>query len=524
MTDTLNNSTRSQAGIGRLLIRADASVSMGSGHVMRCLAIAQAWQDAGGEVTFVCAEVIATLADRLAGEGCELISIEAPAGSLSDANSVIEIATITSATALVFDGYRFGQEYDQRIALLRVPTLAIDDYGNVPHYLASFVLNQNLAASPSLYEHCSARTELLLGTKYALLRREFLRQNNWKTREYGNTQVLVTLGGSDADNITEKVLRAIIPTANSRNLKIRVVLGGLNPHVKAIAKFAKNHTFVDVHVNVSDMSEHYHWADLAITAGGRSNWEMCYFGLPRILIVTADNQRGIAEQLADYEIAQNLGSAKDFIANELVQTVCNQLSDHTWMDHARKIAASLVDGQGARRVVTKLINKPFNAFDRSFDDKLVITKEKLDRLVLRNATLDDAEILWIWRNDVVTRKASRNSDSVPWHDHIRWLNKYLARPEQVLLVAEIKGVPVGTVRIDNGDVSWTVAPRARGCGVGRKMVTEVVRTANVPLKAVAHSSNIGSQAIAMAAGFRQHSQEGEWLTFFRPVNCESATQ
>lgn len=123
-----------------------------------------------------------------------------------------------------------------------------------------------------------------------------------------------------------------------------------------------------------------------------------------------------------------------------------------------------------------------------------------DELKLRPAIMADAETLWRWKNDPDTRANSANSDEVPWNNHIVWLEAAIASDDMELLVAELGGAPVGTVRVDQGSVmSWTVAPEARGRGVGKAMVCSTAFPG-----AVAHikSDNAASQRVALAAGFR----------------------
>lgn len=121
-------------------------------------------------------------------------------------------------------------------------------------------------------------------------------------------------------------------------------------------------------------------------------------------------------------------------------------------------------------------------------------------MLLRAATMADARRLWRWRNDPETRKNSLNEDAVPWEGHVRWLAGALTNPDIRLLVAEESGTPVGTLRINHGEeMSWTVAPEARGCGTGKDMVRQAAFPgASAQIKA----SNFASQKVALNAGFR----------------------
>lgn len=120
-------------------------------------------------------------------------------------------------------------------------------------------------------------------------------------------------------------------------------------------------------------------------------------------------------------------------------------------------------------------------------------------MILRPACLDDAKALYAWRNDPETRANSCDSGAVPWDRHVAWLQSALDNPDMTLLVAEQQGQALGTVRIDKGELSWTVAPGHRGNGVGRQMVSLAVSLK--PTFARIKSTNIASQKIAQNAGF-----------------------
>ena len=164
-----------------LLIRADASVAMGSGHVMRCLALAQAWQDAGGRAVFAMADVTPAIHERLTAESSGVLTLSASAGSAEDSKQTIELAQAQNAKWLVVDGYQFDAEYYQRsMKAANFKLLFLDDFGHAKHYSADVVLNQNVSAQQGLYSDCEVHTRVLLGPKYALLRREFSGWRGWK--------------------------------------------------------------------------------------------------------------------------------------------------------------------------------------------------------------------------------------------------------------------------------------------------------------------------------------------------------
>jgi UDP-2,4-diacetamido-2,4,6-trideoxy-beta-L-altropyranose hydrolase len=158
------------------LIRADANSVIGTGHVMRCLALAQAWQDAGGTVAFACTDMPDSLLQRLWTERCEVHRFESAPASSREANDLQEtlrIANVVRPQWLVLDGYDFGPNYQLALRDSRWRLLFIDDDWRHERYHADILLNQNVGATAALYASRKVGARLLLGCQYALLRRDF---------------------------------------------------------------------------------------------------------------------------------------------------------------------------------------------------------------------------------------------------------------------------------------------------------------------------------------------------------------
>ncbi|RNA71482.1 N-acetyltransferase [Prosthecochloris sp. ZM_2] len=146
-----------------------------------------------------------------------------------------------------------------------------------------------------------------------------------------------------------------------------------------------------------------------------------------------------------------------------------------------------------------------------------------EEITLRPATMNDAEMLLEWRNDPETRKASHNTDEVQLDDHISWLSLTLSNPNRKLYVAEENGSPVGTARADFSDnvweLSWTVSPKARGCGVGKRMVAALAKQISEPIRAEVKQGNISSARIAEHAGM-EFERETEGVLHFKRAALE----
>ncbi|OGG79560.1 hypothetical protein A3A39_02350 [Candidatus Kaiserbacteria bacterium RIFCSPLOWO2_01_FULL_54_13] len=132
----------------------------------------------------------------------------------------------------------------------------------------------------------------------------------------------------------------------------------------------------------------------------------------------------------------------------------------------------------------------------------------MTELTLRPATVDDIQRLFEWRNDPDTRKSSRNREPISLGEHKTWLLRSLSDTSRILLIAEQEEVPVGVVRADEKsgvvELSWTIAPEARGRGLGKSMVVQFVRErlSGKKIRASVRKGNIPSEKIAEALGLR----------------------
>jgi UDP-2,4-diacetamido-2,4,6-trideoxy-beta-L-altropyranose hydrolase len=308
-----------------LIFRADAGKQIGSGHAMRCLALAQSWQEACGQSIFVMGGEYAKLRGLLRAEGLQVSYLSAQGGSAEDATHTAQLALQVGARWIVADGYHFTSNYQQHIKKSGIKVLLIDDCGHADHYLADVVLNQNIHASDNLYKKRESYTKLLLGN-YVLLRKEFLKWRNWR-REIEDlaVKVLITFGGADPHNLSLRCLHAL-KQVSIDDLQVAVAIGPNNPHhARLQSALDELDLKIDLKTNATNMPELMAWADLAISAGGSTCWELAYMGLPSLVIVAADNQRPVAEGLAAAGVAENLGWHDDLSTHAISEALVRLL-------------------------------------------------------------------------------------------------------------------------------------------------------------------------------------------------------
>jgi UDP-2,4-diacetamido-2,4,6-trideoxy-beta-L-altropyranose hydrolase len=314
----------------QLVIRADASPAIGTGHVMRCLALAQAWEDLGGTVEWV-TNTTGALRERL---------------GLRNGAAGIPYA---AGGAYVLDGYHFGAD-EQRAARQRFrPVLVIDDLADQPFYHADLLLNQNLHAHELSYR-AEPHARLLAGPRYALLRREFRRWKGWERRiESAVRRILVTMGGGDPGNVTLRVLEALA-LCDLEEVEVVILAGAANPHLDSLREWVQGRAGYRLEAAVEDVAPLMAWADCAVTAAGSTCWETCFMGLPSAVVTLADNQAPVAESLAANGVALGLGWHTDLSPAAVAAAITASLLPMKCRRTMSQAGRDLVDGDGALRV------------------------------------------------------------------------------------------------------------------------------------------------------------------------------
>jgi len=340
-----------------LLIRVDAGAQIGTGHVMRSLALAQAWQDAGGCATFVMAAGALALKARLKSEGMKVVQVSVKPGSIDDAKETAVLARQMKVSWVVVDGYHFAASYQREFKDAGFHLLVIDDHGHAGHYYADIVLDQNFRNHTGIYDNVEPYTRVLLGTKYALLRREFLKWQVW-SREIPQiaSKVLVTLGGGDPHNVTLKVIQAL-QQLEIPDLEARILIGALNPHMETLCRAVHHsHCSLQLLSGITDMPGQMTWADAGISSGGATCWELLFMGLPSLILILADNQRPIAEQLGTVGVAVNLGLYESCSPAEVAHSLTELALARDMRAAMARRSRELVDAEGAARVVRELLS------------------------------------------------------------------------------------------------------------------------------------------------------------------------
>lgn len=333
------------------IFRADAGPQIGGGHVQRCLALAETMVLQGWRCGFAFRGTTRETVPALEKSGHLLLPMTGPEDS-----EVAEISVLLGRKCDLFivDHYHRGFQFEAESREFASRIMAIEDRP-VRSHDCDFLLDPTPGRSLADYGALVRRDcRLLLGPGYALLRRQFAdaRPAAVVRHEGGHpvSRLLVSMGMTDPQNLTATVLQGIKESGLA--LSLDVVLGSAAPHLPAVRRAAAP-LDAHIHVDVADMAGLMSAADLAIAASGSTVLECCCLGLPDIAIVTAENQRHLANAFAVANAAEVL-NVHDITPPLITQTLTRLCSDAVARATMSRTAAALCDGQGARRTMDVL--------------------------------------------------------------------------------------------------------------------------------------------------------------------------
>ena len=477
-----------------LLIRADAGGTLGIGHVMRMIALAQAWKERGGRVTIASCRCPDALVERIREEGIDYENFgEIVMGSAEDLKSCIQFAESDPISWIALDGYCFDENFQKGLKQHGFKVLAVDDYGHCENWHTDLVLNQNIERRGADSE--SFGKNFLIGPQYALLRREFRDRKISESRETGKgTKILLTFGGVDPTASAVKVLHALNKLA-PMNLEIKVLGGPANPNIPALRDGAsRSPHHVEVVSSSDDMPSLYTWAERIISAGGSSCYEWLLFRRPGWVTSVAENQHAIVEAMLDQGIASGIQSLDSVSVDELGRRLS------LWIENPVPQQAPLVDGWGALRVAAAMSD--VGCWVRTVDFET------------------DARFLFDLANEPTVRTAGYHSEAIAWVDHIAWLKRHIESENSCLMLVEKFGRgPIGQVRFHRCDeraweVGVSIVPDSRGGGNASQALRLAIRMHAIREKpeewiARIRKENRASQALFAKLDFVLESEAGE---------------
>ena len=469
-----------------IIFRVDASSLIGSGHVMRCLTLADALRAYGVQSYFICRLHSGNMVSFIESKGYKVLSLPAPSDDwilssndnqveysswLGESASIDAAQTIAAIDKLhlnclpewcIIDHYAIDTKWENTIKPFCLKLMVIDDLANRRHN-CDILLDQTFERSTLDYQPLvSGNCTLLTGSQYALLRPEFLAWRGYSLkRRHTPTlrNILITLGGVDNDNITSKVLLNLKKSSLPSSSRITVVMGISAPYLAEVQKIAKSMPCsCEIKVDVPNMAQLMTNSDLCIGAAGSTTWERCCLGLPTILIILASNQNTIAQAL-------NKKGAVILPDNlEELPTLIKNISKNTYdLSKLTQASSEICDGKGIKRVL-----KSFDIVRKDFKTN------KTGAGSIRKMTKDDLDMVLSWRNHINVRRVMHTQHKISPKEHKHWFHKTSTDPQQHLLIFENNSLPQGFIKFTNtkskGVFDWGfyLAPHAPK-GMGRKL-------------------------------------------------------
>lgn len=470
-----------------IVFRVDASQTIGMGHVMRCLSLADTLKSRGQQTYFVSIDLPNFLINRLKLSGHELILLPRSIEGDEAADAEATKQATLNASHYVVDHYELGQVWESYFTA-NSSVLAIDDLQR-PH-AAQWVLDQSFGAGELSQTNSEKKhkNHLLYGPRYALLRDEFITAHEQaKVRAGKVSNVVISIGGTDALNVTEVALRAAAISVDP-TVSINVVVGEDHPALQILQQLCMDRKNTTLYVQPPEMAPLFLAADLAIGGGGISTLERCACGLPSIAICVADNQANVISE------GGKGGFLWGFLAvpsrDELASVIKTLSNAPDMLHHMSSQALRVTDAKGTHRVSSFLI-PPL--------------------IELRDVGLGDSDLIFRWRSAPEVTTASRDQKTIDFDSHTAWFERALKDPDKLLMVGMVHGTDFGVVRFDVSNNSARISIFLSADFVGKRLGPALLTAAERHLRevrgevdsieALVNADNFRSECMFISCGY-----------------------
>jgi UDP-2,4-diacetamido-2,4,6-trideoxy-beta-L-altropyranose hydrolase len=334
------------------LFRASASPTIGGGHIIRCMALANELKNIGWSCTFACGEETPLTIPMIAE--FEII----PLGDTEPENEPAYIQRMygRSCDILIVDHYQRGLEFEKQCRQWASFIVSLDDLPNRPHD-ADILLDQSGGRDAKDYQHFLPEyCQLLLGPNFSLLRPQFSTEpeNSGATSDLKREGLFVSMGATDTDNFTTIILSAVAD--NLPDIEVDIMLSAKAPHLTAVQDICSNHKNFSLHIDAPEPASIMRGSLLSIGTAGINLWERCALGIPSVIIVAAENQQANAAFVKANGGGIIIDKNSAALASEIANAVVGILDDPDKLQQMSRAANTICDGRGAKRVA-KIINE-----------------------------------------------------------------------------------------------------------------------------------------------------------------------
>jgi UDP-2,4-diacetamido-2,4,6-trideoxy-beta-L-altropyranose hydrolase len=497
-----------------VLIRVDSSSRIGTGHVSRCLRLAEELKLKGSRVIFLCADLPGNISSSISDLGFEIELFESPVhegvmdsiespwptkAQIIDASRTSKWAKSKNTEVVVVDQYALSELWESQLASNGFRVIALDDLPGKRHSSALVIRPGVSLAAFDTHDH-GGNFRQLAGPRYAMIPKEFCEARNFMERPNTSSskRVLVYFGGADESNASEQVVDGIIRSGISECF-IELVLGSGNSHFEVLSKKYEAVPNVTVHSSLSSLSEIISLCDAAVGAGGVSAFERAAAGLPAILFSLSENQIAVCTELASLGMAQYFGGFDSFDSDEFISRFSDFMQELPSLRETSNSPAT-IDCLGVKRIAE------------------LVHPSSSTRLRVRLARPSDLDTYFGWVNDLSVRRNSLNSASIKFIEHREWFTGSLGNPDVVMLLFELDSLPIAQVRFQAREDYWSLNYSLDEIVRGRSWAKIIVRQAVDWLRshrdlrridAVVKTSNSASIAALVATGFVSSDEQAD---------------
>jgi UDP-2,4-diacetamido-2,4,6-trideoxy-beta-L-altropyranose hydrolase len=523
-----------------IAFRVDSSTIIGYGHVMRCLTLAHALVcevksvqkesvDEDLLISFLCRDQLGHSNQLIEDAHFNLLPLPPIEQKIDPQNTdswlgtgheqdvlqcITQIKTSPPIDLLIVDHYAIDHHWHTLMKPYYQKLLVIDDLAN-RKLACDFLLDQTYNRDKESYQKLvSKHCQFLLGQNYILLRDEFslLKTKAQRRRKerfneeitaLSSTNILISMGGTDPDNLSQLALFAVGELIAIRpNITVNLVISSQSIHLASLTLFCDQHPWANLIIDSKSMATLMLLAHVAIGASGGTAWERCCLGLPCLTIVNAENQQLIANNLAQAGAIINLGWYQDITTNTIVSGLNHLLNDTKSYQQMTYDCFNICEGQGAANVAGTVAKQ------------LTPMPNKIEFQPLK---ADNCQLIYQWQSNKDIRKYARNPNPPSWEEHIEWFKSCLADPSRLLyLLADGQKNIVGLLRLDKliektnardtYEISILISPEHQGKGLATSALIKLKKLhKNATYIATIDKNNISSQKAFVKVGFKQVS-------------------
>ena len=437
----------------KFVFRVDASLQIGTGHLMRCLTLAECLKNNGIDISFICRKNSGNLRAKIIKKGFRLFELESLSKARyddklfhskwltvtqqEDADQCKEILEKIKPDWLVVDHYALDHEWESDLKHLSTNLMVIDDLADRNHN-CDLLLDQTFGRIAEHYIDLVPKLcTVLVGPEYSLLRPDF---SEWRSysierRSQANFKnLLITMGGVDLENHTEDVLIKLNRCSLPEDINITIVLGSHCPNLESLKMRAERSKYtVSIKVDVDNMAEIMANSDIAIGAAGTTSWERCCMGLPTIQIVLAENQKFLAEKLSKINASMLVNE------NNSLESLINDASK--WMQDVSISSAKITDGTGTLKVASQITDSIVKFKLQEFGEVELVSYVDLN--------FNDQAFALKMRNDISVKRWMYSQREISQKEHRDFIKKLNDNNERLYFLVKLQGTIVGSINFSN---------------------------------------------------------------------------